>query len=297
MPKVAWTLIICLLAGQAPADTDSLDPDRIGWSRVNLKATRLFMSMHAEIRIEQSPADAVTPSLREPGRGNAVMPAAAVVDMNYVTEGLGRQTDVTLLMDPHEGYALQRVSLDSGNKQRFRVYRFTDIGAWHDTRWPVDGEESLQPESWTEHSEGLRPYPDSVAGNPITEPTGLIYIAAASPLAKPGDRMEILTFARRHVHRVTLEVAEPETLPVEYREITAAGARTRKEKIQPVRILIRGQAVEDEDEEDEFDLLGLRGDIELLLDPETRLPLRLSGNVRIVGRVKFAIEQAVLRTP
>ena len=46
---------------------------------------------------------------------------------------------------------------------------------------------------------------------------------------------------------------------------------------------MRGEAVDDGDSENEFELLGLRGDIDLHIDPETRAPLQIEGRVKIAG--------------
>ena len=42
-------------------------------------------------------------------------------------------------------------------------------------------------------------------------------------------------------------------------------------------------------EDDDLELLGLHGRLELLLDPATRAPLELSGDVKIVGTVTLRL--------
>jgi hypothetical protein len=59
----------------------------------------------------------------------------------------------------------------------------------------------------------------------------------------------------------------------------------RRGKVRPLRLSLQGLPVPGGDPEDDLELLGLRGRLELLLDPATRAPLQLSGDVKIVGTV------------
>ena len=270
-----------------------LEPAKIGWSGATLQASKLFLSMEADIRLQRLPTTDIEGALIEPGEGVPVAPGDSVIEMNYATEGLGRHTDVTLLMDPESGSAIQRISEDSGNKQRYRVYRFTETGAYHRTRWPLTGEEKKPVSEWSDRSEGTHVYAEGAHGKHVTESTGLIYVAAAANLREPGDRLEILTYARRYVHRVILEVTESKEVNVDFDIVAPDGTGNRQDKLSPIRILIRGESLDD-DGEDRFNLLGLRGDMELLLDPDTRLPLQLSGRAKVVGQVTFRLRKAVL---
>ena len=62
-------------------------------------------------------------------------------------------------------------------------------------------------------------------------------------------------------------------------------------------MLIRGEGVEDGDSDDEFELLGLRGDIVLHLDPATRAPLQLEGRVKIAGNAKMRLVELATVAP
>ena len=44
-----------------------------------------------------------------------------------------------------------------------------------------------------------------------------------------------------------------------------------------------------------FELLGLQGDLELLLEPVARIPVQLSGTVKIAGQVTIRLQEATLR--
>jgi hypothetical protein len=192
---------------------------------------------------------------------------------------------------------LQQVTLDTSGRLRERTYRFTDIGAYHYTRRPAERrEEALPPTTWTDLSEGMRPFPEDVGGQPVTAPTLLLWLAAAADLSRRGDQLEVLAFSRRHVNRVTIEVTGYRAASIDFTEQRPADQpRRRRGKVQAIALRINGSPVDAAAEEEPFELLGLQGDLELLLDPATRTPLQLRGQVRIAGDVTVRLRTATLR--
>ena len=289
-----------LIAAVAPVNADSghLDPDRIGWSDVQFHASKLFFSVNANVALSQPAAADVSERLMEPGEGAAIAPDANVKELVFTTDFLGRHSTSALLINAATGATLQRTSHDSGNRFRHRIYRFTDIGAYQRTRWPIGKAEEKLPaerwEEWSDFGEGLRAYPPDAIGQVITDSGGLLYIVGAAQLYEPGDKMEILAYARSHVHRVHIEVVEPEAIKVNYRERDGETTVDRNGKQQVMTLLIRGEGLDDGDAKNEFELLGLRGDITMHMDSKTRAPLQLSGNVKIAGQVTLRVKNLVL---
>jgi hypothetical protein len=62
-----------------------------------------------------------------------------------------------------------------------------------------------------------------------------------------------------------------------------------------VILSVAPQARPGEDPEDELEVLGMRGRLELALDPDTRTPLQLSGKVKILGAVTMKLASVRLR--
>jgi hypothetical protein len=128
------------------------------------------------------------------------------------------------------------------------------------------------------------------------EPTGLLYVVAAAALDQPGDSLEALVFRRRDTQVVRIEVLPPVEVEVNYNELWPRGAIQRRARLKPLRLSLQGLPVPGGDpEDDELELLGLRGRLELQLDPVTRAPLRLSGNVKILGKVTLQLSDLRLR--
>ena len=299
-PSIAFiSFLFAAAITAADAKTARLDPDRLGWSEVQFRASVLFFSVDANIVLRPLAVTDVTDQLMEPGEGAAIVADESVQQLVFTTDFIGRHTTAELLVNAGTGAALQRTSHDSGNRFRHRIYRFTDIGAYQRTRWPVGkDEEKLATDRWPEWSEAgedLRPYPDAAMGEIVTDPGGLLYIVGAAQLAEPGDEIEILAYVRGHVHRVQIEVTQPETISIDYRERAGEASVERKGKQQAITLMIRGEGLDDGDDKDEFELLGLRGDIRMHMDPKTRAPLQLKGRVKIAGNVTMRIKELVLR--
>lgn len=285
------------LAGPVAGKTGPFDPQRVSWTRLEFSAQKLFLSAQASLAVALRPRDAISAGIVTPPMGKAVPMPETLAEIRYGASGMGRNSDTTLWLDLASGAALQRLQLDSGARTRQRIYRYTDIGAWHQTRWPAnDRERELPLEQWTDRSEGLRPYPAAATGLVITDPAALLWLIAATDLAKPGDRLEINTFSRRRVHRVSVEALGMTQTSIKFEAQDARGIWQREGRMPALRIRIRGEPLEQQaDSDDEFELLGLQGDIELLLDPASRAPLALSGRAKILGQVTFQLCKAMLR--
>lgn len=274
------------------AGADELNPDRIGWSALRFQASKLFMSIGVDVTLTTPDCTTVLPRLMEPGEGTAVAPVGAQKVLTIETEAFGRLSQVELIMNAGDGAALQRTSHDSGGRFRHRIYRFTDRGAYQRTRWPVGKDEERLPAErwpeWSEANENLRPYPPAAVAALVTEPSGLLYVIGAAPLDNPGDTFDILAYVRSHVHRVRVAVVGPETIDLKYGYVAGGKIEQRAGPQPAIRMLIRGESI-DENSDDEFEMLGLRGDIVLHVDPVTRAPLQLEGRVKIAGHVRMRL--------
>lgn len=293
--RVAGTLAALLAC--AAAASEPLDPARVGWSAVELHASKFLMSAHARIDLEERSAEAVAPVLRATPQGRPVVPGPRLVAMRYAAQLTGQDTDLELLLDAATGGAVQMTLRDSGRRERERTWRFTDTGAQHWTARPAGAAEAkLPPARWTDRNEGWRPYPPEAHGGVVTDAPGLVYALAAAPLAKPGDRWDVMVFSRRRVHRVTATVGAPMTVAAEYAERRDGRVTVRKGKLPALRVQLASAPVgAPAGDDDQFALLGMTGGIEMALDPATRVPLQLSGDAPYVGKVTFRLKAAALR--
>ena len=286
--------VLVLVPGLMPcvADADQvLDPRQVAWTEVSFHASKFLLSADASMRVEPAnPANFPEP-LMAASSGVAVELDDESLMLTVETQTLGREGWNVLLMNSRSGAAVQFVQ---EKDDRYRISRYTDIGRFMRTWRPEKREKKLPRNQWSNQSDGLRAFPPDAVGQLVAEPAALIYIIAAAPLLEPGDQYELLTMIRRQVFRVIVEVAAPHSLNINYLEHSPSGTVRRKSEVTPLRLLVRGEGLNPDDDQ-EFQLLGLQGDIELYLQPETRLPLQLNGKIKILGKVKFRLRETRLR--
>ena len=269
----------------------TFDPNRIGWSRIDMSASKMLLSMRVRVQLSRNVDDLSDGRLRRPLKGLPIPSGKHVIAMEFDSEGLGRRSDVELLLNSDDGAALQRTSDDSGNKLRRRIYRFTDIGAYRWTWKPLSGEEDSAPDAWSDQDSEMRPFSIPSSQQSITEAGGLIYLIAASQLERPGDHFEAMAFSSSsdEVQKVRVEAMSSERTKVNYKEVTGNGTLRQKKRMDLLRIRIQGMLADPGDAEN-FELLGMR-QVEILIDPGTRTPLELSGTVPFFGRVRFSLDE------
>lgn len=278
-----------LPATAAPSAAD-FEHSRLGWNRAEMSATKLFQTMRVSLEVAERTGADVAADLLAPDTVPGRAPGAEVVDIRNVSDGLGRRSDIHILVKPASGEALQRTRRDSGNRNRYRIKRYDDAGVFQRTWRPDDGEESLSRERWTRVSSEWHPFPADRPDFAVTDPSAIIYLAATSALHQPGEEFEVLAYANDKLTRITVSVLPAGRIDVDYRVVGDGADGKRDESgMDTVRMSIRGRPLDGSDDGN-FEFLGLRN-VELFLDPETRAPLMLTGKVKVMGRVKLRLRK------
>jgi hypothetical protein len=118
----------------------------------------------------------------------------------------------------------------------------------------------------------------------------MFYVVSAAPLTAVGDAVEVPLFNRDVVRNALVTLEGTEQLSVNY-ESTSGGKKQRiKKKVEALRLGITLAG----GDEDGLDLGGLKRDIKILIDPETRVPLEARGEVDYAGLVRLPLVRAVV---
>ncbi|MEO1085040.1 MAG: hypothetical protein AAFY88_12420, partial [Acidobacteriota bacterium] len=146
-------------------------------------------------------------------------------------------------------------------------------------------------ESWIEKSQQRQPFgaPADAFPDAVTTPSALLYLLAASPLRARGDVFETPIFADEQLVTARAEVAEVVGFSGEIRRLGGAGIHRPGETLR-IRLTGRdpsGGAVD-------LGLLGLEGDLEILIERDTRLPLAIRGAMPVVGTLNVKLRAAKL---
>lgn len=282
-----------MLATAGGVDGAPLDPARVGWSRVGLEAHKLFIKATTVAEWSVEDTRSVAGRLTESPEGVVIAPGANILKVNYRAELPGLKSDTTLWMDPGTGNSLQYEVRDSGKRLRERIVRYADSGAYQRTRRPKPGEEKETPAKWTDETSGFWPYGQKLAGQPVLDSLGLLNFIAASDLARSGDQIEVLVFHRRALVRVQLNVDGLLDAKVTYRAVGDDGRRSCKGTTRALNIRLK--VLPFGAESTDFDFLGLKSDIAIYLEPQSRLPLRIEGRAAVIGRVTTNLKEARLK--
>lgn len=292
--RATFHLMLAILAA-ATAVSASYDPEKVAWSRLELEASKFFLTARSEVELAARPSAEAIAELLAPGEGEGLAPRGARSGrLDIRTRILSRDSRVRFWFDPGDARALQRSSHDTSKKRlRHRTYRYTDGGVFSHTLTPADAEDDQPYHRWSRADDHFVAFP--AAGGPaVTEAAGLLYLVPAGKLYATGDRDRLRVFTRGRVREVDVTVAGKESIDVDYVEVSGGGERAVDGPVEALRIAIRPR-LETGEGGDDFKLLGLQGDIDIYLDPRTRVPLLVSGKIDVAGTVRLRLRRAVLK--
>ncbi|MDX1574988.1 MAG: hypothetical protein R3285_02270 [Kiloniellales bacterium] len=288
LSSLAWSSAVLA----APLD---FDPDSIAWSRLEFRPTARPDDLSVEVQLsEASPDEISLPLPSEPGAG----PAAALLQMistiDVAFTGRTYRTDVWFSAAGVSPLERRRDKIGKGANRK--IYRYLDDGVRR-LRIEPDGrsQAKLPPDDWTQVQELFFPYGPGRADCAVLSDPNLLFVIASAG-AVTGAPLELCVFNKQAIYRVRLSAEPGRTLEADYREIRGAEqvqvrrrAPVRKIRIQAFRPDVDGI------EADPFEFFEMRGEIEIDLDADSRLPLRVSGDIGS-RRVEFQLSEVAWRS-
>jgi hypothetical protein len=275
-----------------------LDPARVGWSRLLFRASDAMASVAIEVRLTSAPASDLEDPAGSASGSAVVAPAGDEVSLMtalIVVEGHDKAYRNEVWFLPGEAVPLQRRRDKLGKDPNRKTFRYAGDGVYRVRLDPAGPqEEELLPEQWTGQKTHFYPYGSAARGCPaITDPALLLFAVSAGAVSEDGAPLDLCAFNKKTVYQVRAATAGVRPLEVAYAEI-GKGVRAeiaRAVDAPSVRIVARpGEAAEP----DPFEFFELTGDIEIALDPSTRIPVLISGDLPGLGRVDFALSEATL---
>ena len=173
----------------------------------------------------------------------------------------------------------KRIRLNSGDDPWVKSYCWEDNGVRRLRILPGKSSEKKHPPSkWTKRNESFYEYPaDATECATISDPFLIFYMLSTLDLERQKEPIEICVFGRKQLHRVTIGQEKPSSLKVAYKE-RSSGEVAVKDKINPVVFSITTEIFSPAKEKPEaYSFLGLNKDIRIFMDPEKRLPVKISG--------------------
>ncbi len=299
---VCASLITPLAYADVPADLSSvqlqLDPDRVQWRYLKLKARKFLLTATSEAWLDLVDLDQVESEIITPEQGAGVAPEPRLVRMQSTTRFFGRKSVMKLLMNPSNGRAVQE-ALDhrGGDRTKHRIFRYTDTGIFVLTYRPMnEAENDLPWPDWTRISPEWRTIEKQAYGLPIVLPFGLLYVVGAADIAPGKPPARLLSISDRKITYLELVAYAARPRTVDFMLNGPDGTRRCKGRLPAIRIGIRGQPV-DPTLDTRFEFLGLEKDIQIYIEPETRIVLEVSGKAPIVGHLVIRTKEATVTGP
>lgn len=224
----------------------------------------------------------------------------------------GRSTTTDTLLDPRNGSAIQRiVQRKDGNRFRYKATQYGPSGVrvlrTTSAKDPIEVD-------WQQASSTYQSYPSSFAdGLAVSDASVLFYLLSRTDLRNPGDSLQIPILGNERLILLELTVVELTTSKTNYIErvatVQARAVETATETTDPTTerkvkerrpaILINVDAKQLDSDAQATDVLvlGMEGDLEILLDAAYRMPLRISGRTPKFGKVHLRLKKVDLKVP
>lgn len=270
IPNLAALSVLAAFSLAAELQAEPLRFERLDWRDLHFRASKLFITAEAQVSLEKQGGE---------------------MQLFLASKVLGRTSETKLWLEPPTARALREERLKIHRDAGLRSYLYAPDHAlkvrFHER--PVA--EARQPlETWTEKSRQRQEFgaagPEATA---VTTPSALLYLLAASHLEKKGDALEATLFADERLVRARATVVAEEPFDGEIEQL---GGGTYRPGVA-LRIQLGGR--EASGEPVELELLGLEGDLEVLLDRDRRVPLAIRGGMPVLGRIDVKLRAARFR--
>ncbi|MCG8462639.1 MAG: hypothetical protein MI919_40660 [Holophagales bacterium] len=253
-------------------------PEAPSWRRLDLEASKLFLTASTEVSLQPVASSKARAELMSSPRGKARVAAERGWKIAIDTSAMGRRSSEEILFDA-AGSGLQRFKLRHGSKAYSKTYRFTDAGVFLLRTSPADVDEATGPrESWSRRGETWYPLPERCPA-PV-DPSALLYLITAPGWLEPGTPRELCVFSSKTFSRARVEDAGTVSAIVGY----GLGEGRREGEIEARRITVTPVRIEGAEDEP-FELLGLSGQLEILVDLEHGVPVEVRGKLSYAGSV------------
>jgi hypothetical protein len=311
-PVLAAAWLALGLSGGAMADTGAADLtattaagqgaarlSEVGWSELTFKARKLLLSATATLRVSRLPAAADHGVRLEVPEGTALpLPETGLTVVTTATDlPFGRNELTTVWLDPASGAALQSEKLVTGSKAYWKLWRYTRRGFFRWRSEPAGGrEKSLGREAWSRRDDRLmcwqEPLPE---GRRVTDSYALLYLISAARLDREGSRLQCTIFSKGRCAELEFVAGEMVSAKVDFVEVAGGTELRRRGEMLLRQVTGSGRLAGTASPSSDVDLgfLGMRGELSVLLEPASGIPVLVSGRADNIGRLVVRLQRLV----
>lgn len=280
----------------APGSSDA----EVSWSSFVLEAKGMSGTATAEVELEALSAATEVARFIDSTMGRPLQPSGEKVHrLSLVTTvqligGRRMLLENRLWFDPRTNTPLYLERTRFGIKDYRQWFRFTAEGVFRLQQEPASAKEAGHPpESWTQHGKNFYPYPANRPDCPPIIETSQLISFAGSFAQEPNTAADPLcVFHKRQLHRVRLSPQPDRTIDVDYMETRGGDVLRRKGAVSARGVRITSRPIGSyRGEVEEF----FRDGGQLWGSAEERIPLAVSGEVPLIGRVEMRLKEIRLK--
>jgi len=124
----------------------------------------------------------------------------------------------------------------------------------------------------------------------------LIYIASAAEISKNMQPLSFCVFGKRQLFHVRFKPQGFHLLKVDFIEKKQLSEIRRRREVEAFKIALETRPLpSDLKKVEDFSFLGFQDDIAIFIDPVSDLPIQVSGEIPMVGKVIIKLHEVWLR--
>ncbi len=278
MNQLARMLLLSLLPTLAvvPGARAGELPALPAWSVLEFEEQRFWATAYSRLEIPQ------------PDAGQAYWEFTATSSVP------GNSEEVSMHFEPASGDLIHRDRLSKGKKdQRLKSFDYEADYILRERRNPgKDG--ATAPDEWPVTSSKRVRYPEAADDVVVTNSYLLLLLAERLQAEGPGATMEVLVHTDLNFYRARMTAGNGVPVSADFSIDGGKDTRgTRDTTAVALKVTPEGELAD----KDDFSVLGLSGEIILLFDRESGLPLQVRGTAPRVGDMAINLKSATLRTP
>jgi hypothetical protein len=274
-----------LVADPPPSTTPS-------WRELVLDGRKLGAEASISVRSALVPSQQAAGAWLPTAAASVVRPGGPeVLLLESQATFAGRLFDERLWIDPASRAAIQIDDTETGARNHRRVHRLLLGGFLFEERHPGRGEEGKLPSTWSDLHRSAERFPPALpASAVVTGALALVGSDVLGSLRAPGDRVTCLVLVQSQIEEVTVSAVSKAPTVVAFVEHRSDGDHPVSGLLDTLTLELSSRPI-DEKASGSFRLFGLEHGIQVLWDPGRRVPLRISGQVRMLGQITINLEE------
>lgn len=282
---LAATLLSPLSACAAPS---ALSRPRLVWSQLHFEASRALATLTLDIDLNTVAPAAVAAAAQHRSLPAFSEPDAAVTQLHarFAIDSLLRdyRVEERLWFADDDQRVLSREKRLVGDDGFVKQFRYTADAAHRLHLWRREGDAADPVDAWTGHRLKRYPYGQARADcDTVSEPAVLFYLLAQHDFGD-GRAVERCVFSDSALFRMRIEpVGEATVDAALWLGANNSGVRVEQPR-RALRLRVSATPLPGAADDAEFEVFDFKGRLDLLVDRQWRLPLRLEGDLPGVGR-------------